>query len=118
MLQVRLSTVAGAVPEPRNPKVVDPPAAIVPFQLTFLTVTSDPLLVAVPLHNCARVCAPGQVQDTVHLPMAASVACTITCPWKPPVQALTTLYIAEQPPETGGVVGVVGVVVEIGRAHV
>src|SRR5689334_11931095 len=103
-----------------NPNVVASPAATVPFQLAFLTVTSEPLVVAVPLQSWVRVCDPGQVQVTVHLPMAEVPACTITWPWNPPVHVPVTLYMAVQPPagaEVGDVVGgvlvgeVVGVVV-------
>src|SRR5512138_11154 len=115
VLHVRLFTVVGVEPDPRNPNVVSPPAGIVPFQLAFLTVTSEPLVVAVPLQSWVRVCDPGQVHSTVHLPTAAPAgACTMTCPWKPPVQEPATLYMAVQPepvPPVGDVVGpVVGVV--------
>src|SRR4051794_8116718 len=114
VLQLRLFTVAGVEPDPMNPNVVESPAATVPFQLAFLTVTSEPLVLAVPLQSWVRVCELGQVQVTVHLPMAEVPACTITWPWNPPVHAPVTLYMAVQPPagaEVGPVVG--GVVGEV-----
>jgi hypothetical protein len=104
-----LFTVVGVLPDPRKPNVVSPPAGIDPFQLAFVTVTSEPLLVAVPLQSWVRVCDPGQVQSTRHLPIAAPAgAWTMIWPWKPPVHEPVTLYIAVQPPEPGLPVGDVG----------
>ncbi|GGO06146.1 hypothetical protein GCM10011574_18590 [Microbispora bryophytorum] len=46
------------------------------------------------------VCEPGQAQFTVQPLIAALPARTVTSPWKPPGQELTTRYVAEHAPDT------------------
>ena len=65
-------------PVPTNPKLVDPPAARLPFHGAFRTVTVDPDAVATPFQR-ELTDVPGRV--TVHVVIADLPAVTVTSPW-------------------------------------
>ena len=85
---VQVSVGVDAVPLAVKPNVVAAPALTEPFQAAFLTVTADPLVVSVPLHNCVMAWPLANVQRTVQPLMADDPAATLTSLWKPPGHAL------------------------------
>jgi hypothetical protein len=74
--QVRLDVLGD--PLPRNPKLVDPPAARLPLYGALRTVTVDPEPVATPFQT-ELTDAPGRV--TFHDVIADARAVTATSPW-------------------------------------
>src|SRR5258706_3406276 len=79
----------------------------------FFTVIADPLVVRAPFQSWLIVCPFWNVQPTVQLLIAVVPAFTVTSPWKPPGYWLITLYVAVQPPPTGGGVVVGGALAEV-----
>lgn len=55
-----------------------------PFQLTFFTVTAEPLTLKVPFQSWVIVCPPAQVQRAVQPLIPEVLARTVTSPWNPP----------------------------------
>lgn len=84
-------------PVPRNPKVVEAPAARLPFHARLATVTVLPDPVSVPFHACSTLTPLGIVIATCQ-PESAAVPglATVTSPWKPPPHELTSLNVAAQ----------------------
>jgi hypothetical protein len=90
-------------PVPVNPNAVLAPAAIVPFQEVFRTVTLLALVASVPSQSWLMVCPLGSVQPTVHALIAAGVGlATVTSAWKPPCQLLAIWCVAVHPREAVG----------------
>src|SRR5690606_30146475 len=89
------------VPLARKPNVVVPAGARAPFQLSFRTVTDEPDAVCLPPQIWLIV--PEPVQETAQ-PVMGSVPAfaTVTSAWYPPLQELTTLNSAVQPPVGAG----------------
>src|SRR5215212_4216292 len=108
-MHIRLSTLAGAAPLPRNPTVVEPPTGMAAFQASFCSMTIDPLTVCRPFHDWVMAWVPGKVKCTIHPFIAAAGARTVTAAWKPPDHELVVGYVAVQDPPAGG-----GVVVAVG----
>ena len=71
--------------------VTVPPGAMTAFQLGLVTVTRDPLWLAVPFHNWAMVCPPANRQRTVQ-PLSGLVPLLVMArlTWYWPVQELST----------------------------
>src|SRR4051794_36607334 len=81
LVQVTVGTELVPFAVPRNPKVVLAPAARLPFQLAFFTVTFDPLADSVPFHTWLSVWPLAYVHVTVQPVTAAAPAFTTTSPW-------------------------------------
>src|SRR4051794_36662493 len=94
-----------------NPNVVLVPAASEPLKDALRTVTVLPEAVNEPFHNWVTVTAFGKDRVVVQLVIAEAPAVTVTSPWNPPDQALTSRNEPEQlppPPPPAVVVTVTG----------
>ena len=83
-MQVTVGTALEPFQDPRNPKLVLPPADSVPFHDMFVAVTLEPLVVTFALQYWLRVWPSGNVQVTRQPLIAELPAVTLTSPWKPP----------------------------------
>ena len=89
------------LPEPRKPKPVVWPPAMVPFQAALRSV-EDPAGVCTLFHDWVTVCPPEKVRVTCQPEMdALPLFLTVTAPWNPLFQKLVTLYVAVQPVPVG-----------------
>jgi hypothetical protein len=91
-----------AVPLPRNPNVVVPPAGRDPLYDAFVTDTDEPVVPSVPFQTCEMLCPADAVHRTVQRLIAELPATTITSPWKPPDHELTVRYVDVHPPGADG----------------
>jgi len=87
-VQVTVAAVAVPVVDAVNPYEVDAPAATDPFQEALRTVTTLPVVVAVPLQRFTIRAPDGRVRVVVQLVRGVAPACTVTWPLNPPGQAL------------------------------
>jgi hypothetical protein len=105
-----------------RPKVVLPPPAMTPLDVTFVAVTAVPLEVTVAFHELVMAWLPPQVQVTFQL-LVATVPelVTVTVAVKPLDQVLSTIaavHLAadEAVPEGAGVADVLGRTVAVAEA--
>lgn len=80
-----------------NPKLVEAPAARVPFQAG-LTVITSPEVVGVPFQTAETFWGEGTVTGTVQVVMPEPPAFTVTSPLYPPFQVEVWEYVAVQAP--------------------
>jgi hypothetical protein len=101
-----LGAVSFEVYVPVKPTVTDACGEIVASKDSSAAVTVAPDWVYVASHMVLICWSPGNVQVRAQLLIApVPVLSTVTWAWKPPVQELTSEYVAEQDSGPGGPVG-------------
>jgi hypothetical protein len=82
------------LPAARKPNPAEAPGARLPFQVSFVTVAVDPVIVYLPPQSWVKDWPEARVSPTFQPEMAEAPAFTSTCPWNPPGHCPIRLNVA------------------------